>query len=32
MITPLKYAKPETSGLTAEVERKNNVIDFKIYD
>jgi hypothetical protein len=30
MLTPFKYAKPETSGLTAEVARKNNVIDFQI--
>ena len=30
IITPLKYSRPETSGLTAEVARKNNVIDFQI--
>ncbi|NBR05471.1 MAG: carboxypeptidase regulatory-like domain-containing protein [Planctomycetes bacterium] len=30
MITPFKYARPETSGLTADVARKNNVIDFEL--
>ena len=30
IITPLKYSRPETSGLTAEVARKNNVIDFQL--
>ena len=30
IITPLKYSRPENSGLTAEVARKNNVIDFQL--
>lgn len=30
IITPLKYSRSETSGLTAEVARKNNVIDFQL--
>ncbi|NBR05473.1 MAG: hypothetical protein EBT92_06865 [Planctomycetes bacterium] len=30
IITPLKYSRPDTSGLTAEVARKNNVIDFEL--
>jgi hypothetical protein len=30
MITPFKYARPETSGLTADVAKKNNVIDFSL--
>ena len=32
MLTPAKYAKTESSGLTADVEKKNNVIDFKLTD
>jgi hypothetical protein len=30
MLTPAKYSKAETSGLTATVENKNNVIDFNL--
>ena len=30
IITPLKYSRPETSGLTAEVARKTNIIDFQL--
>ncbi|MFZ9793254.1 MAG: carboxypeptidase-like regulatory domain-containing protein [Gemmataceae bacterium] len=30
MTTPLKYANPEESGLTAVVEKKKNVIDFQL--
>jgi hypothetical protein len=30
MLTPAKYSKADTSGLTATVENKNNVIDFKL--
>lgn len=32
MLTPFKYARPESSGLTAEVARKNNVIDFQLVE
>ncbi|MBM4095286.1 MAG: carboxypeptidase regulatory-like domain-containing protein [Planctomycetes bacterium] len=30
MLTPAKYSKADTSGLTGTVENKNNVIDFKL--
>ena len=29
-LVPEKYSRPETSGLTAQVEDKNNEIDFDI--
>ena len=32
MITPFKYARPETSGLKADVAKKNNIIDFELKD
>lgn len=30
LLSPRKYLDPETSGLTADVEKKSNIIDFKL--
>ncbi len=30
MVTPISYANPETSNLFAEVEKKNNIINFQL--
>ena len=32
LLTPVEYTNVETSGLTAEVAKKNNVIDFNLKD